>query len=160
MPDANDRAEIIQATYLYARGLDRQDPKEAISAYTDDAVWDASAVGLERYEGREQVLAFFERDAASMAEQFHIMTNHVVEFDDDDHAHGTNYVLAEGRTTGGASPMSLPPMKRASGFSTPRWAASADARLRRVQPAMSQRKISHRCSSGWGWQPALIWTGW
>ncbi|MDL5157407.1 nuclear transport factor 2 family protein [Actinomycetospora termitidis] len=103
MPDANDRAEIVQATYLYARGLDRQDPKEAISAYTDDAVWDASAVGLQRFEGRAEVLAFFERDAASMAEQFHIMTNHVVEFDDADHAHGTNYVFSEGRTTSGAS---------------------------------------------------------
>ena len=103
MPNADDRAEIVQATYLYARGLDRSDPKEAISAYTDDAVWDASSVGLERYEGREQVLAFFERDAASMAEQFHIMTNHVVEFDDEENAHGTNYVFSEGRTVGGAS---------------------------------------------------------
>ena len=103
MPDANDRAEIVQATYLYARGLDRFDPKEALSAYTDDAVWDASAVGLQRYQGREEVLAFFERDSGSMAEQYHVMTNHVVEFDDDDHAHGTNYVLSEGKTTGGAS---------------------------------------------------------
>lgn len=103
MPNAEDRAEIIQATHLYARGLDRFDPKEALAAYTDDAVWDATGVGLERYEGREQVLAFFERDAGSMAEQFHLMTNHVVEFDDDDHAHGTNYVLAEGRTTTGVA---------------------------------------------------------
>jgi ketosteroid isomerase-like protein len=103
MPNADDRAEIVQATHLYARGLDRFDPKEALSAYTDDAVWDATGVGLERYEGRDQVLAFFERDAGSMSEQYHLMTNHIVEFDDDDHAHGTNYVLAEGRTTSGAS---------------------------------------------------------
>ena len=82
MPNADDRAEIVQATYLYARGLDRFDPKEALSAYTDDAVWDATGVGLERYEGRDQVLAFFERDAGSMSEQFHIMTNHVVEFEE------------------------------------------------------------------------------
>jgi ketosteroid isomerase-like protein len=103
-PDRSaDRADILQATHRYARGLDRFDPKEALSAYTDDAVWDATAVGLERYEGREQVLAFFERDAGSMAEQCHLITNHIVNFDDDDHARGTNYVYSEGRTTKGAS---------------------------------------------------------
>ena len=70
----------------------------ALSAYTDDAFWDATAVGLERFEGAEEILGFFERDAESIAEQFHIITNHIVEFDDDEHAHGTNYVLSEGVT--------------------------------------------------------------
>lgn len=38
-----------------------------------------------------------------MAEQFHIMTNHIVEFDGPDSARGTNYVFSEGSTKNGAS---------------------------------------------------------
>lgn len=53
---ADDINEIIRVTHLYARGLDRFDPKEALSAFAPDGVWDASAVGLTRYEGHEQIL--------------------------------------------------------------------------------------------------------
>lgn len=93
--------EIINATHRYALGLDRFDPGEAISVFTDDAYWDATAVGLQRFEGREQILEFFRRDAAAMAEQYHIITNHLIEFDGPDTGHGSNYVLAEGRTKSG-----------------------------------------------------------
>ena len=78
---ATDIQQIINATLIYARGLDLFDPQEALSAYTEDAYWDATAVGLKRFEGAEEILGFFEADAGSMAEQFHIMTNHIVEFD-------------------------------------------------------------------------------
>lgn len=94
--------EIIQVTHRYARGLDRFDPAGALSAFTEDAVWDATAVGLERFEGHEQIRAFFERDAEAIASQFHIITNHVIEFDAADRAHGTNYVFSEGQTSSGA----------------------------------------------------------
>jgi ketosteroid isomerase-like protein len=97
------RLEIIEATHLYARGLDRFDPEEALGAFTDDAVWDATAVGLERFEGQAQIRKFFERDAEAIADQFHIITNHVIEFDSDDAARGTNYVFSEGHTKSGAS---------------------------------------------------------
>lgn len=100
---ATDIQQIINATLLYARGLDLFDPDEALSAYTDDAYWDATAVGLKRFEGADEIRGFFQADADSMSEQFHIMTNHIVSFDGPDTAHGTNYVLAEGRTKGGAS---------------------------------------------------------
>lgn len=94
--------QIVQATHRYARGLDRFDPEEALSAFTEDAVWDATAVGLERFEGHEQIRAFFERDAEAIASQFHVITNHVIEFDSSDRAHGTNYVFSEGQTNSGA----------------------------------------------------------
>lgn len=100
-PDSAQR-DIIQATHRYARGLDRFDPGEALSAFTPDAVWDATPVGLERFDGEEQILKFFERDAEVMANQVHIVTNHLVEFDSADRAHGTNYVFAEGETKSGA----------------------------------------------------------
>ena len=99
-----DVLDIQRATHLYARGLDRFDPQEAVSAFTDDAVWDATAVGLERFEGREAILGFFERDAAAIADQFHVITNHVVDFPDDgETATGTNYVFSEGHTNSGAA---------------------------------------------------------
>ncbi len=99
-----DLLEIQRATHVYARGLDRFDPQEALSAFTDDAVWDATAVGLERLEGRAAILDFFERDAAAIADQFHIITNHVVDFADDGvTARGTNYVFSEGHTRSGAA---------------------------------------------------------
>lgn len=100
---ATDVQQIVNATLRYARGLDLFDPQEALSAYTEDAYWDATAVGLKRFEGHEEILGFFTADAGAMAEQFHIMTNHIVEFDGPDTAHGTNYVFAEGTTTSGAS---------------------------------------------------------
>jgi ketosteroid isomerase-like protein len=100
----DDILEIQRATHLYARGLDRFDPQEALSAFTDDAVWDATPVGLERLEGRAAILGFFERDAAAIADQFHIITNHVVDVDDGgETARGTNYVFSEGHTKSGAA---------------------------------------------------------
>ena len=100
----DDVLEIQRATHLYARGLDRFDPQEALSAFTDDAVWDATPVGLERLEGRAAILGFFERDAAAIADQFHIITNHVVDVDDGgETARGTNYVFSEGHTRSGAA---------------------------------------------------------
>ena len=105
-PDARvaDVLDIQRATHLYARGLDRFDPQEAASAFTDDAVWDATPVGLERFEGREAILGFFERDAAAIADQFHVITNHVVDLSEDgETATGTNYVFSEGHTNSGAA---------------------------------------------------------
>ncbi len=99
-----DLLDIQRATHVYARGLDRFDPQEAASAFTDDAVWDATAVGLERFEGIAAIRGFFERDAGAIADQFHVITNHVVDLDDDGGtARGTNYVFSEGHTRGGAA---------------------------------------------------------
>lgn len=96
-----DEQDIIRATYLYALGLDEFDPELAIRAFADDAVWDASPVGLERLEGRSAILDFFHRDAGAVDKQFHIITNHLIWFDSDDTAHGTNYVFSEAEMKSG-----------------------------------------------------------
>ncbi|MFC4001270.1 nuclear transport factor 2 family protein [Prauserella oleivorans] len=94
--------EIIQLTHRYALGLGRFDPAETLAVFTEDAVWDATAVGLDRLEGHARLRDFFERDARSVADQFHIITNHVIVFDGEDRAHGTNYVFSEGHSRTGA----------------------------------------------------------
>lgn len=97
-----DELDIVRATHTYAIGLDTFDPRLALSAFSDDAVWDATAVGLTSFEGSAAILDFFERDAAAVEKQFHILTNHRVEFVDADHARGTNYVYAEAEMKSGA----------------------------------------------------------
>lgn len=98
-----DELDIVRATNTYALGLDRFEPELALSAFSADAVWDASPVGLGRLEGRAEILEFFENDAKAVERQFHILTNHIVEFVDDDHARGTNYVFSEGEMSSGAT---------------------------------------------------------
>lgn len=98
-----DQLDIIRATHTYALGLDTFEPEVALSAFAEGAVWDATAVGLERYEGLDQIREFFEGDAKAIARQFHVLTNHIVEFTDDDHARGTNYVYSEGETVSGST---------------------------------------------------------
>lgn len=98
-----DWTAIVSATHAYALGLDRFDPELALSAFTSDAVWDATPVGLARYEGEDAIRDFFVKDAGQVRDQFHIITNHLVEFDDADTARGTNYVFSEGHLEGGAS---------------------------------------------------------
>lgn len=119
---ADDVNEIISATYRYARGLDLHDPDEAASAFTRDGVWDATGVGLERYEGYDAIIEFFRADAKAVARGAHILTNHIVEFDDDDHAHGTNYVYAEAEMNNGAA-------IKAIALNTDRYVRTADGWL-------------------------------
>jgi len=100
---AADTLDIIAATHRYALGLDRFDPDLALSAFSEDAVWDATPVGMDRFSGHTAIRDFFERDAAAVENQYHAITNHIVNFTGDDTASGTNYVLAAGSTKQGAS---------------------------------------------------------
>ncbi|MFW6773916.1 nuclear transport factor 2 family protein [Nocardioides sp. CPCC 205120] len=97
-----DWVAIVHATHTYALGLDRFDPALALSAFTEDAVWDATAVGLARYEGADEIRGFFEKDASQVRDQFHVITNHRVEVTGDGTAVGTNYVFSEGHLASGA----------------------------------------------------------
>ncbi len=103
MTTTQDELDIVRATHTYALGLDRFQPEVALSAFAEGAVWDATAVGLQRYEGLDQIRGFFEDDAKAIARQFHVLTNHIVEFVDEDRARGTNYVYSEGETVTGAT---------------------------------------------------------
>lgn len=102
MTTTQDELDIVRATHTYALGLDRFEPEVALSAFAEGAVWDATAVGLARFEGLDEIRVFFENDAKAIAKQFHVLTNHIVELIDSDNARGTNYVFSEGETVTGA----------------------------------------------------------
>lgn len=99
----SDVQEITRAVHIYARALDQFRFDDAVSVYTEDAYWDATAMGLKRCEGRDEMRALFESYFDVIIEGFHIVTNHLIDFDGPDTAHGTNYLLSEGTTKSGAA---------------------------------------------------------
>lgn len=98
---SDDRDQILNTVFRYALGLDLSNVDEVIATFTVDGVLDASELGLPRYSGHEELRQFVEAGASAMREQVHINANHIVEFDGDDDAHGTNVMWAESTTRGG-----------------------------------------------------------
>jgi ketosteroid isomerase-like protein len=94
--------EIKGVSHRYALGLDGFDIERIMSAFTEDAVFDATAFGLERLEGHAALRAFFEHNQAVMKSQMHLYANFIIELDGLDEAHGTNYLLQDGYSNDGA----------------------------------------------------------
>ena len=97
-----DLESIKTLSAVYARGLDRFSMVEIMSVFTQDAVFDATPVGLEVYEGASAIEEFFGHNQAVMGDQIHLFSNFVIEFDGPDAAHGTNYLWQDGHTKEGA----------------------------------------------------------
>lgn len=99
---ASDILEIIALTNIYAREMDLFRGADAImSVFTKDAYWDGTPCGLRKFSGYDEMHALFEEDAAHMAEHSHQVTNHVVEFDGPDNAHGYNQFWSDGKNKAG-----------------------------------------------------------
>jgi ketosteroid isomerase-like protein len=94
--------EIKGVSHRYALGLDRFDLEGIMSAFTEDAVFDATAFGLERVEGSAAIRAFFEHNQSVMKAQMHLYANFIIELDGLDEAHGTNYLFQDGYSNDGA----------------------------------------------------------
>jgi len=97
-----DLEEIRAVTHRYGIALDKFDIDETLAQFLPDALFDASAFGLSRMEGHDDMREFFEHNLAAMANQMHLFANHVIEFDGPDQAHGTNYLLEDGFAKNGA----------------------------------------------------------
>src|SRR3954447_11176310 len=97
-----DLESIKALSAVYARGLDRFNMAEIMCVFTDDAVFDATPVGLEVYEGSAAIQEFFGHNQSVMGDQIHLFSNFVIEFDGPDAAHGTNYLWQDGHTKEGA----------------------------------------------------------
>jgi prepilin-type processing-associated H-X9-DG protein len=97
-----DLESIRALSAVYARGLDRFDMTEIMSIFTPDAVFDATPVGLEVYQGAAAIEAFFGHNQQVMGDQIHLFSNFVIEFGDPDSASGTNYLWQDGHTKDGS----------------------------------------------------------
>jgi ketosteroid isomerase-like protein len=94
--------EAIRAlTHRYGLALDSFDLDGTVAVFTPDVVFDCTAFGLERLEGRESLRRFFEHNEQAMANQIHLFANHIIELDGPDEAHGSNYLIQDGYTKDG-----------------------------------------------------------
>ena len=103
-PDRMADLEDIRAlSARYARGLDRFAIDEVLEPFAGDAVFDASPMGLDQYKGADALRNFFGHNQDVMADQMHLFSNFVIDFDGPDEAHGTNYLLQDGHNKEGAT---------------------------------------------------------
>jgi ketosteroid isomerase-like protein len=97
-----DREAIKELTHRYGLALDTFDLDATVDTWVPDGVFDCTEFGLGRLEGHDQIREFFRHNQDVMADQMHLITSHVIEFDGPDEAHGTSYLLQDGHTNDGA----------------------------------------------------------
>jgi ketosteroid isomerase-like protein len=97
-----DLEEIRALTHRYGLALDTFDLEGIVASFTPDGTFDCSAFELDVYTGAESIRAFFAHNQQVMANQIHMFSNHIIEFDSADEAHGTNYLEQDGYTHDGA----------------------------------------------------------
>ena len=89
--------DIRQLTYTYGWGIDTADAATVAGVFAVDGRYDAGGLGLGDYADRGEILAaFIEILSMLSAGSQHSVTNHRVEFTDNDHAQGTCYIMGEG----------------------------------------------------------------
>ena len=89
-------AEIQQLAVRYALALDSRDMDMMVSLFSPDV-----RVGREQH-GRDALRAWFVKTLSEPKVSVHFVGNHIVDFDDADHAHGIVYCHDElGRPNGG-----------------------------------------------------------
>ena len=83
------RDKIRELAYRYALGVDGKDLDSLAALFVED-------VDNGRYgPGREGVKTFFDHALRSFHCSMHLVANHVITFDDDEHAHGVVYCRAQ-----------------------------------------------------------------
>jgi ketosteroid isomerase-like protein len=94
MADVDD---IVRLTHDYALYNDTFQVDELVDLFVEDAFFDMTPAGLDRYEGRDAIRDFFEREKRALSHVIHLTSNHRVDVDGD-HAVGTAYFHAIGVT--------------------------------------------------------------
>lgn len=92
-----DRWQLGQLLNRYAFYNDTFQVEELVALFVEDASFDMTEAGMGRYEGREQIRDFFEREKRALSNVMHLTSNHVLELEGD-RASGTAYYLAIGIT--------------------------------------------------------------
>jgi uncharacterized protein (TIGR02246 family) len=88
-----DFEAIRRLTHDYAYYVDTGQLEACAALFLDDAVWDISKIGMQRHEGRAEILAQLEKMAASSSQKCHLTTNHSIDLAGD-RASGRCYILA------------------------------------------------------------------
>ena len=95
-PEA-DVAAIVRLTNDYALYNDTFQVDQLVDLFVSDAWFDMVPAGLDRYEGRDAIRDFFERERRALSHVMHLTGNHRVDINGDI-ASGTAYFLAMGIT--------------------------------------------------------------
>ena len=130
MADVDD---IVRLTHDYALYNDTFQVDALVDLFVEDAFFDMTAAGLERYDGRTAIRDFFEREKRALSHLIHFTSNHRVDVDGD-RAEGTAYFHAIGLTRRdgieNAARVCAPAVRRGGPSSRCR---SADARIRPIE---------------------------
>ncbi|MCW2990654.1 MAG: hypothetical protein JWM73_1248 [Solirubrobacterales bacterium] len=93
----DDVAAIVRLTHDYALYNDTFQVDRLVDLFVEDAWFDMAPAGLERYEGREVIRDFFEREKRALSHVMHVTSNHRIDVTGDT-ATGTAYFFAMGVT--------------------------------------------------------------
>lgn len=91
----SDIEEIRTLTHRYALLLDTATDDGIDQVFTEDAVFDGSAIELPVLTGREAIRGFWRAVFELTTHTAHVATNHIVESADGDSTTGTHYLRAE-----------------------------------------------------------------
>jgi ketosteroid isomerase-like protein len=95
-----DVAEIVRLIHDYAFYNDTFEVDRLVDLFVEDAWFDMRPSGLDRYDGREAIRDFFEREKRALSHVVHLTSNHRIDVDGDEAA-GTAYYHAVGVTRRG-----------------------------------------------------------
>lgn len=99
-----DRLALQDLLTAYCFAVDKLDDLDGmLSLFTEDAVYDLSAIGLLRTEGHAGIRDFFSLVFADMTHHAHYATNFVVQRYDGDTASTRAYVMGMGNSRDGNS---------------------------------------------------------
>lgn len=96
----DDLAAIIRLTHAYALANDRFEIDALVALFAPDATIDFTAFGMRRYEGRDEIRRYFEKERSVLSHVMHLTSNHVIDVDGETAA-GTVYFVATAVTRQG-----------------------------------------------------------
>lgn len=97
-----EKDALEQAVIRYCTSTDKLDDLDGmLENFTEDAVFDLTALQLPRFEGHAQIRAFFEQVFADMSHHAHLLTNFRVDRLENNEADVKCYVTGLGRSKSG-----------------------------------------------------------
>lgn len=97
-----DREALHDVLLAYYTAVDSlTDLDGLVDCFTEEALFDLTPLGLERYVGREAIRGFFAQVFTEMSHHAHHVTNIRIWSQDDNAATGRAYVVGRGRSHAG-----------------------------------------------------------